>query len=340
MAEIVGEYLDRLCTLEMRPGKGNLPRGVIHCLYDAARSKFGRPLTFDMAQALQEKVAAGDYVFIVTGAGGPPVLPKGEVDGLLGAVALARALHFGLGARTVILTEDHVAEPVRAATRAAGLNFATPVDPGMDHAVTFISMPLDRQASQEQAITLLREYAPKAVIAIEKLSPNQKGVIHGATGLNYDDEHTKAHFLFEGAEREGILTCGIGDGGNEIGFGVIREAVAEIMPAGRVCACPCEGGTAASVSTDRFVVAAISDWGGYSVAGMLAYLIGNLNVLIDEQDIERMLRATVDAGALDGAIGRPTLSDDGVPLKTHQAFITMLRSIISIAGSTLASPGH
>jgi hypothetical protein len=87
-------------------------------------------------------------------------------------------------------------------------------------------------------------------------------------------------------------------------------------------------------------VAAISDWGGYGVAGMLAYLMEMPDLLIDEQGIERVLQATVDAGALDGALARPSLSDDGVPLPTHKAFITMLRSIISIALSVLDSPGH
>lgn len=211
------------------------------------------------------------------------MLPKGEVDGLLGAAALARALHFGLGAKIVILTEARVEEPVKAASRAAGMNFRTSTEPEMNHAVTFISMRLDRQASREQASALLNEYQPKALIAIEKLSPNREGVIHGATGLNYDDDHTKAHFLFEEAARRGMLTCGIGDGGNEIGYGVIRDAVEEIMPGGRVCACPCGGGTAAVVGTDRLVVAAISGWGGYGVAGMLAYLIKMPGVLIDEE---------------------------------------------------------
>jgi hypothetical protein len=220
------------------------------------------------------------------------------------------------------------------------MNFCAPGDPKMGHAVTFISMPIDGQACQEEAPALLDQYQPQALIAIEKLSPNHKGVMHGATGLNYDDIHAKAHFLFEEAARRGILTCGIGDGGNEIGFGVISEAVKEIMPAGRTCACPCGGGTAAAVGTDRFVAAAISDWGGYGVAGMLAYLMEMPDLLIDEKGIERVLRATVDAGALDGAIARPSLSDDGVPLTTHRAFITMLRSIISIALSTLHSPGH
>jgi len=35
MPEIIGEYVDRLCSVEMRP-KG-MPRGTMHLLYEAAR---------------------------------------------------------------------------------------------------------------------------------------------------------------------------------------------------------------------------------------------------------------------------------------------------------------
>jgi hypothetical protein len=53
-----------------------------------------------------------------------------------------------------------------------------------------------------------------------------------------------------------------------------------------------------------------------------------------------MLRACVDNGAYDGAFARPLLSDDGVPLEAHRAFMTMLRGIVEIGRSELASPGH
>ncbi len=340
MSEIIGEYLDRLCTIEMRPGKSNLPRGVIHRLYAAARARVDRPLTLDMAQALYDTVGADDTVFIVTGAGGPPILPKGEVDGVPGAAALARALHFGLGAKIVILTEARVQEPVAAAVRAAGMNFRLSDEAEMNHAVTFIPTPIDDDPCRLQAADLINAYRPRAVIAIEKLAPNRMGVIHGSTGLDYTPVHSKAHHLFDEAAKAGILTCGIGDGGNEIGFGVIPEAVADIMPAGRVCLCSCGSGSASATATDKFVVAAISNWGGYAVSAVLAYLLERPNILINEGHLDRMIRATVDAGAFDGAVGRPSLSDDGVQLPAHLAYITMLRSIVSIALSTLDSPGH
>ena len=341
MPEVVAEYVDRLCTVEMRPGKGNLPRGVIHRLYDAAREQAGgKPWTLDMAEAFVDRIKPGDAVFILTGAGGPPVLPKAEVDGLLGAAALARALHFSLGATPYILTEEHAAEPTRAAVWGASLNFRREGEDETPHQVTFIPMPLDDDECKAQAPELLDRLQPSLVFGIEKLSPNRKGVIHGATGLDYTDVHANPKYLFDGAKERGILTAGIGDGGNECGFGVVEDAVRAIMPAGSKCECPCGDGSAASVATDKFLVAAISNWGGYAVSAMVCFLKGDLAPLIDADDLERMLRDVVNAGAFDGSSGRPTLGDDGVLLRAQRAYVDMLQSIVTIGQIDFASPGH
>jgi len=341
MPAVIGEYLDRLCTIEMRPSGGNLPRGKMHRLYAAARPDGDKPLTLAMAEGLVERVAPGDTVFILTGAGGPPVLPRGEVDGLLGAAALARTLTLSMGANVVLLTEDRTEAPLAAVCRAAGLNFRRAGEDVTANSVMFVPMSLDAGECEAQAGKLLDEHRPAAVIAIEKLSPNRKGIIHGSTGISYDDNHAKPQFLFDEAQRRGILTAGIGDGGNECGFGKVAEAVADIVPAGRVCQCPCGAGNIAAVATDHLVVAAISNWGGYGVAAMIAFLKGDpVSTLITEDDLERMLRACVDNGAYDGAYARPLLSDDGVPLEAHRAFVAMLRNVIEIGQSDLSSPGH
>jgi hypothetical protein len=341
MPEIIGEYVDRLCTVEMRPGAGNLPRGTIHRLYAAARPEGAKPLTLAMAEGLVANVHAGDTVFILTGAGALPALPLGEVDGLLGAAALARSLTLTLGANVVVLTEARTELPLGAVCRAAGLNFRHAEDARTPHSVVFIPMPLDADECEAQAGELLDTHQPSAVVGIEKLSPNKNGIIHGSTGLSYDDMHAKPQFLFDEAERRGILTAGIGDGGNEVGFGSIAEEIADIIPAGRVCRCPCGGGNIARVKVDHLVVAAISNWGAYGVAAMLAFLTQSpARGLIDDVELERMLRACVDNGAYDGAVARPVLSDDGVPLDAHKAFTVLLRELIAIGQSSLSSPGH
>ncbi|MHB9092997.1 MAG: glutamate cyclase domain-containing protein, partial [Chloroflexota bacterium] len=84
--EFIGENLDRLVSLEMRPqGKS---QGVIRRLYDAARLHHGEPITTLAARRLVESVKSGDTVIIATGAGLPDYLPFGETDGPLGSAAL------------------------------------------------------------------------------------------------------------------------------------------------------------------------------------------------------------------------------------------------------------
>src|SRR4051812_31225491 len=116
--EIVGDSIDRTISIEMRFGAG-LPRGVIHPLYDAARRHHGKPLCFLAAERLKERVAKGRNVFVVTGAGTPPWLPKGETDGPVGAAALARAIEIGLGAKPILLGEERNLPSTVAATEAA-----------------------------------------------------------------------------------------------------------------------------------------------------------------------------------------------------------------------------
>jgi hypothetical protein len=86
--EIVGDSLDRAVSIEMRFASG-LPRGVVTPLYDAARTVAGGSMSFRAAKAMKSRIGRGSHVFVVTGAGTPPGLPKGETDGPLGAAALA-----------------------------------------------------------------------------------------------------------------------------------------------------------------------------------------------------------------------------------------------------------
>jgi hypothetical protein len=75
--EIVGDSIDRAVNIEMRFRAG-LPRGVTYPLYEAARKKQKKPLTWLAAKLLKDKVKAGQHVFVVTGAGTPPGLPAGR----------------------------------------------------------------------------------------------------------------------------------------------------------------------------------------------------------------------------------------------------------------------
>ena len=118
--EIVGDSIDRAINVEMRFRAG-LPRGVTYPLYEAARKKQKKPLTWLAAKLLKDSIKPGQNVFVITGAGTPPGLPAGETDGPPGAAAIARAIEFGLGGKPILISEERNMPAVIKSTEAAGL---------------------------------------------------------------------------------------------------------------------------------------------------------------------------------------------------------------------------
>ncbi|HBZ3156130.1 TPA: DUF4392 domain-containing protein, partial [Klebsiella pneumoniae] len=100
---LVGERIDQLMSLEMRPlrGKG-LPSGYVSELYRICREHHGEPLSMLAGRKLAAAVSPGKVVVIATGAGIAPNLPFGETDGPPGALALAKTLADGLGCHVLI----------------------------------------------------------------------------------------------------------------------------------------------------------------------------------------------------------------------------------------------
>ena len=120
MLDMVGEAVDRLITIEAK--NHGMPHGVLQQMYDAARKAAGnKPLTMTAARGLAKALGKGDVVFILTGAGYEPTMPKGESDGPPGAASLARILYRGLGAIPVFVNEECHADPIIASSEAAGL---------------------------------------------------------------------------------------------------------------------------------------------------------------------------------------------------------------------------
>jgi hypothetical protein len=330
MDEIACEYIDRLVTVEMRFGEG-LPRGVTHRLYDAARAaQGGKPLTFLAADGLRKALSRGDNVLVVTGAGTPPWLPKGETDGPPGAAAIARALEVGLGAKPILLAEERNLGPVIAAADGIGLACVPAADfVRRDGCALALALPLGGAAGAAEAVRLFEEYAPKAVVFVEKAGPNAAGIFHSILGTGRtDDMMANAHLIAAEAARRGVFTLGIGDGGNEIGFGKVAEAVRGIQPFGRACQCPCGQGVATVTETDVLLAAAVSNWGAYGVAAALAGLLRNPEVLHSTDDEDRMILACVAAGAMDGAYARLVPLVDGTAQAVQTALITMLHEIV------------
>ena len=103
MPYIIGEAVDQLISLEIRNRAMNI--GIMGKLYRAALAEAGgRSLTALAAEGIVKHVSRGDVVFLITGAGYPPLMPRGESDGPPGVAALARILYYGIGAIPVFVS--------------------------------------------------------------------------------------------------------------------------------------------------------------------------------------------------------------------------------------------
>jgi len=321
--EYIGEGIDRLVTLDVRA------RGVIYNLYDAARKLVDSPLALTAARRIVETVKDGDTVIITTGF---RVLPQKvqETDGPLGAAALAKSLIKAFNANPIVVIEEPSREIMASTLRALGIN---PVMNEADfkkgeNSVLILDFPFELENAIEAAKRIVEKYKPSLVFATEKAGRNVKGEYHTMRGVNISSFHAKIEPLIEEARSRGILTIGVGDGGNEVGMGNIREAIEKFVPYAKECQCPCKGGIAAESKVDLLVVASISNWGVYGIEACIAALTENMEALHTAEEEEEMLRNSIKAGAVDGVTSKPELSVDSAPLKVHTSIIRILEGLI------------
>lgn len=289
-------------------------------LYLAARRAVGAPLAESAARALLSRVNRGGRVVLTTGLVTPHV-PRGETDGPSGTLALARALILGLRASVLIVSEPQVV-PVLSAGAAALA--ASERDGGAwQSRVRIRPFPSD-PAQAAAAACRVRRLGPDALISIEKLGPNPRGIIHTMRGEDVTRQQARTDLLFSPATRRGPLTVGIGDRGNEIGMGGLLARPAR-------CACPCRGTIACAVPA-RFPVAAFtSNWGAYALIAALAAYCGQPRLLPRPETEGRMLRRMVGAGAVDGATRERVPTVDGTGIELQAAFLAMLHALVEAA---------
>jgi hypothetical protein len=288
------ENLDRIATVEMRTQ--GMPAGVVRRLYAAARAD--GPLCVELARPLLE---CQGRVAILTGIilDG---LPQGEVDGPIGASVLAQTLE-RLDIEADVIVPEEMLEVMAAIRTALGAGFE----------VRTQARPAD-------------EYA--AGVSIEKLGRNACGVAHTVLGSPLEQDFD-ADDLIEALNDAGRLTLGIGDGGNEIGFGRMYEAARAVVPKGTECGCPCGNGIVTATSTQLLFPAAVSNHGAYAVSGALAVLAERPDIFPFPDAVGSAIEASVAAGCRDGGTFHPrVLADDGIPLEAIKAVVAVMRTIV------------
>jgi D-glutamate cyclase len=277
--------------------------------------------------------------------------PRGETDGPLGALFLARALN-PLGAKVVLATDGFCTRPLMAGLEACGLIDEVPL----------ITLPPLEGGAKPSPQNYTRGFLDQVhervgplthLIALERAGPSHTraslGSQPGSTStdlerflrempaLEHDRYHTMsgrdvtahmspAHWLFEEAPKVlPIKTIGIGDGGNEIGMGKIPwDIIRRNIPGGGLIAC--------RVGTDYLVVSGVSNWGAYGLAAA-AYSVAGIKPDADLFDAEReqeLLRIMVEHGPLvDGVTGEPSATVDGLPFDRYAQPLRRLGAILA-----------
>lgn len=330
LIDLLGQGIDQLINVDVRP-LGPTHGCVPHLHQAALLVQGGGPLTLKAAQLLRDRVKPGDVVLIATGCSNPVNLPNGETDGPPGAAVLARMIRVGLDAHPIILVEPESAEAMAATCRAIGLGprYDLELARVAPWSVTIhTSFPTNPEEAKEIAPRLLEQWRPAALIATEKLGPNRLGIVHGATGLPYREiDRAAVEYLFLAAQGQ-IPTIGVGDNGNEIGMGLIEEAVRQYKPYGDVCACECGNGLATTIATDVLVTAAISNYGCYGIAACLAALLGDPTLVHTGGEELEMLQAMQRHNVADGNTGAFTPTLDGTPTSVQESMVKIMRWMV------------
>lgn len=324
----VGEIFDRLLSVPIFTGSSLTKKPILLELYQAARDKFKAPLTYLALSEILKRIKKGGTVLIVTGFIIPPWF-RAEHDGPAGAVTLARALNLGLDATPVIVAEQAICGKIAGLGQACGFEVTDYEEAHTwPRRMAIETLPVDTTAAQQSAKTLLDKTNPAMIITIEKASPNEKGIYHTGVGYDVTEIEGKIQYLIAEAKSRDIFTLGIGDGGNEVGMGCIKETIKEILPTGANCGCPCDAGTHSDIATDLLLVAMVSNWGAYALEALLAIAKGKPEIMHDRVLEKRVFEASISAGFIDPAAGFAMDSGDAIDKNVHLAIVDILNFIV------------
>lgn len=332
----LGESIDEVINADIGV------RGMARILYKAVREKIVQPLALAAAQKLCEVLKEpGRVVVISTGCThlipGIPI-QVGETDGPAGTVVLGRSLGRALNAIPLFLTEEGEVDALATTARYAGLTM-TSLEGAKKHARlraadgTYVTVgivkgfPAEDDEAIKAAPVLLDDFEPAAIITVEKAGRNEKGVYHTSSGIDRSEGRARVDFLIEEAKKRGIPTIASMDGGNEIGGGLIRNAIRKYIPYGAKCRCPCGAGIAPVTATDFIVTASVANWGAYGIAACVAALTDTPEAA-HSPDLElRILNGVAMAGYIDSE-GYAGPLCDGLSPEVHAALVRLLATII------------
>ncbi|KQT62916.1 hypothetical protein ASG54_16505 [Aureimonas sp. Leaf460] len=313
--------------------------GLITNLYAALQDKQPGPSCMQAAQIIVDAVRQRKGpVVIATG------FPEGagvpETDGPVGAALIARALFLGLGIETVILVDNDWEEMMVGTCRGAGLAPLPFPEDGQIRSIEFVrpvyvrTVPKDAVGCKAATDALLSETRPSLVLSIERPGANANGLYHGLGGRPLDGMVADLDQFFRNAQEQDIPFIAIGDGGNELGMGVIAEALPTFSPKAKDCGIPGRGGVGAATAADHLIIANVSNWGATGLVAALSCLLENPVVFHEPSLEKRCIELCVTFGGVDGMFMAPEPAVDGIHADEWFGLVTALR------GSVMRALGH
>lgn len=233
--------------------------------------------------------------------------PAPETDGPIGAAALAA--YVDATGRDCFVVTDSINEPVCAAALSV---FGTGAQ---------LAAVADRSGIDPLQVAL-RSRSIDLIVFLERLGPNENGRYLSMGGVDMTDVTPPLDVLAD----QGIHAVGIGDGGNEVGMGLLPHAsVAGAIARGDQIHC--------RTRTDELILAGVSNWGAWALVAAAALGERDSSLAAKALSVElsrAALQAAVDAGAVDGVQRRRVLSVDGIEPAIHEAVLTSVRTVAGL----------
>lgn len=123
--------------------------------------------------------------------------------------------------------------------------------------------------------------------------------------------------LFSLAHKKGLPTWGVGDGGNEIGMGNLKDVISK-----KLSLVPCVN------KVDHLVIATVSNWGAFGMTAYLEKLTG-VHVFPSYENMHKYLEQTVAIGSIDGVNKVHVCTVDGYPAEVEEEIVNALQDSLS-----------
>ena len=221
-----------------------------------------------------------------------------ETDGPPGAVAIGRALA-ALGMPVAYVTDKHGVAVMR----------------GLAPDAEVIEFPIaDEEESAAFARALVERFGPTLLVAIERCSATAEGVYRNMRSIDISEYTARVDSLV------GLVgnSVGIGDGGNEIGMGLLADAVKAV---------PALPDDPAATACSHLIIASVSNWGGYGLVAALSRIAGR-DLLPSIGEETAWVERCVELGAVDGYLAKAVASVDGFTLEENSETLKLLHEAL------------